>query len=228
VVDRPVGVRADGTKELIARTDGYREPCEAWTGLLRDCARRGMRAPVLAVGDSALGFWNAVSEVFPDNRRQRCWVHKTAKVLDALPKSTRPAAKRAGPGDLQRRDKELAARAVHDFERAYGAMYPKAVKRITDDEEFAEIEELAGAAPPGPWHVRQLDDFAMSLVAISFAPSPVSDEHPPSARAAARAMRVSGHPDRQQGHYAAGSGRRKSDQSRGRLVHAARPPGGNP
>lgn len=74
-----MGVRADGTKELIAMTDGYRESSEAWAGLLRDCARRGMRAPVLAVGDGALGFWNALNEVFPDTRHQRCWVHRTRK-----------------------------------------------------------------------------------------------------------------------------------------------------
>jgi transposase-like protein len=129
-----MGVRADGTKELIAMTDGYRESSEAWAGLLRDCARRGMRAPVLAVGDGALGFWNALSEVFPDTRHQRCWVHKTANVLDALPKSAQPAAKRAIREIYNAEDKEHAARAVRDFERAYGAKYPKVVKRITDDE----------------------------------------------------------------------------------------------
>ncbi|WP_329297237.1 IS256 family transposase [Streptomyces sp. NBC_00659] len=129
-----MGVRADGTKELIAMIDGYRESSEAWAGLLRDCARRGMRAPVLAVGDGALGFWNALSEVFPDTRHQRCWVHKTANVLDALPKSAQPAAKRAIQEICNAEDKEHAARAVRDFERAYGAKYPKVVKRITDDE----------------------------------------------------------------------------------------------
>ncbi|MET9978982.1 IS256 family transposase [Streptomyces microflavus] len=130
-----MGVRADGTKELIAMTDGYRESSEAWAGLLRDCARRGMRAPVLAVGDGALGFWNALNEVFPETRHQRCWVHKTANVLDALPKSAQPAAKRAVQEIYNAEDKEHAARAVRDFERAYGAKYPKVVKRITDDED---------------------------------------------------------------------------------------------
>jgi putative transposase len=71
-----MGVRADGTKELIAMSDGYRESSAAWAGLLRDCVRRGMRAPVPAVGDGALGFWNALSEVFPMTRYQRCWVPK--------------------------------------------------------------------------------------------------------------------------------------------------------
>lgn len=130
-----MGVRADGTKELIAMTDGYRESSEAWAGLLRDCARRGMRAPVLAVGDGALGFWNALNEVFPETRHQRCWVHKTANVLDALRKSARPAAKRAVQEIYNAEDKEHAARAVRAFERAYQAKYPKVVKRITDDED---------------------------------------------------------------------------------------------
>ncbi|MEU6803168.1 IS256 family transposase [Streptomyces neyagawaensis] len=130
-----VGVRADGTKELIAMTDGYRESSEAWAGLLRDCARRGMRAPVLAIGDGALGFWNALNEVFPETRHQRCWVHKTANVLDALPKSAQPAAKRAIQEIYNAEDKERAAKAVAAFAKQYGAKYPKVVKRITDDEE---------------------------------------------------------------------------------------------
>ena len=70
-----IGVRADGRKELIALADGYRESAESWADLLRDCARRGMRAPVLAAGDGALGFWGALREVFPETREQRCWFH---------------------------------------------------------------------------------------------------------------------------------------------------------
>ena len=98
-----IGVRADGRKELIALADGYRESAESWADLLRDCARRGMRAPVLAVGDGALGFWNALREVFPQAREGRCWFHKTANVLAALPKSAHPGAKKALAGDLGRR-----------------------------------------------------------------------------------------------------------------------------
>jgi transposase-like protein len=71
-----IGVRADGRKELIALTDGYRESTESWADLLRDCARRGMRAPVVAVADGALGFWGALREVFPATREQKCWFHK--------------------------------------------------------------------------------------------------------------------------------------------------------
>jgi transposase-like protein len=90
-----IGVRADGRKELIALADGYRESAESWADLLRDCARRGMRAPVLAVGDGALGFWNGLREVFPETTEGRCWFHKTANVLAALPKSAHPGAKKA-------------------------------------------------------------------------------------------------------------------------------------
>jgi transposase-like protein len=89
-----IGVRADGTKQLIALADGFRESTESWADLLRSCKRRGMAAPVLAVGDGALGFWAAVREVFPQTREQRCWFHKIANVLNALPKSAQPGARR--------------------------------------------------------------------------------------------------------------------------------------
>ena len=90
-----VGVRTDGTKELVAIADGYRESTESWAELLRDCRRRGMRAPVLAVGDGALRFWGAIRDVFPETRWQRDWVHKVANILNALPASVQAAAKRA-------------------------------------------------------------------------------------------------------------------------------------
>ncbi|MER5409031.1 IS256 family transposase [Streptomyces sp. NPDC002769] len=130
-----LGVRADGTKELIAMADGYRESSESWASLLRDCQRRGMRAPVLAVGDGALGFWNAMNEVFPETRHQRCWVHKTANCLDSLPKSAQPAAKKAIQDIYNAEDREHAAAAVKAFARQYGAKFPKAVKKIVDDED---------------------------------------------------------------------------------------------
>ncbi|MGW7489398.1 IS256 family transposase [Streptomyces sp. NPDC054786] len=130
-----MGVRTDGTKELIAMADGYRESSESWASLLRDCQRRGMRAPVLAVGDGALGFWNAVNEVFPQTRHQRCWVHKTANCLDSLPKSAQPAAKKAIQDIYNAEDKEHAAAAVKAFAKQYGAKFPKAVKKVADDED---------------------------------------------------------------------------------------------
>lgn len=130
-----IGVCADGTKELIALDDGYRESSEAWASLLRDCARRGMHALVLAVGDGALGFWKALAEVFPATREQRRWVHKTANILDALPKSAQPAAKRAVQDIYDAEDKDHARAAVKAFAGQYGAKYPMAVKRLVDDEE---------------------------------------------------------------------------------------------
>jgi transposase-like protein len=128
-----IGVRADGRKELIALADGYRESAESWADLLRDCGRRGMRAPVLAAGDGALGFWSALREVFPQTAEQRCWFHKTANVLAALPKSAHPGAKKALAEIWGAEDKAHARAAVKAFEAAYGAKFPKAVAKITDE-----------------------------------------------------------------------------------------------
>ena len=128
-----IGVRADGRKELVAITDGFRESTESWADLLRDCRRRGMTAPVLAVGDGALGFWKAVREVFPDTREQRCWFHKQANVLAALPKSVHPGAVAAMKEIYNAEDIDKAQLAIKAFEIDYGAKYPKAVAKIVDD-----------------------------------------------------------------------------------------------
>ncbi|MET4647368.1 transposase-like protein [Streptomyces atratus] len=130
-----VGVRADGSKELVALKDGYRESAESWADVMRDCARRGMRAPVLAVGDGALGFWKALTEVFPATREQRRWVHKTANVLDAMPKSAQPGAKKAIQDIYNAEDRNHADAAIQAFAKLYGAKFLKAVKKITDDQE---------------------------------------------------------------------------------------------
>jgi transposase-like protein len=128
-----IGVRADGKKELVALTDGHRESTESWAGLLRDAKRRGMRAPVLAIGDGALGFWAALREVFPETRQQRDWVHKVANTLDCLPKSAQPAARKALAQIRDAEDREHAEKAVKEFAAAYGAKYPKAAAKITED-----------------------------------------------------------------------------------------------
>jgi putative transposase len=128
-----IGVRADGTKELIALDDGHRESTESWADLLRGCKRRGMRAPVLAVGDGALGFWGALREVFPQTREQRCWFHKIGNVLNCLPKSAQPGAKAALAEIWNAEDREHAEAAARAFEAAYGAKWPKAVAKITED-----------------------------------------------------------------------------------------------
>ncbi|MBA3574850.1 MAG: IS256 family transposase [Pseudonocardiales bacterium] len=130
-----IGVRADGRKELVALADGYRESVESWADLLRDAARRGMRAPVLAVADGALGFWGALREVFPQTREQRCWFHKIANVLGALPKSAHPGAKKALAEIWNAEDKRHALDAVTAFQAAYIARFPNAVAKITDDVE---------------------------------------------------------------------------------------------
>jgi putative transposase len=98
-----LGARLDGTKELVAVEDGYRESEESWAALLRDLKKRGMRAPELAVGDGALGFWSALRDVFPETRVQRDWVHKTTNVLDSMPKSVHP---RANPPSHVQPDRE--------------------------------------------------------------------------------------------------------------------------
>jgi putative transposase len=128
-----IGVRADGSKELVALADGYRESVESWADLLRDAKRRGMRAPVLAVGDGALGFWGGLREVFPETREQRCWFHKSANVLAAMPKSAHPAAKKALAEIWGAEDKTHALAAVKVFADLFGAKFPKAAAKITDD-----------------------------------------------------------------------------------------------
>ena len=127
-----IGVRADGKKELIAVSDGFRESSESWADLLRDCRRRGMRAPMLAVGDGALGFWKALREVFPETREQRCWFHVQGNVLAALPKSAHPGAKAALAEIYNAENKDHALKAAKAFDADYGAKWPKATAKITE------------------------------------------------------------------------------------------------
>lgn len=130
-----VGVRADGTKELVAITDGDRESTESWADLLRDLKGRGMGTPVLAVGDGALGFWGALREVFPTTKAQRRWVHEVANCLNALPKSAQPTARKTlvEIRDAENRDHALVA--IESFAQQFAAKWPKAVAKIVDDAE---------------------------------------------------------------------------------------------
>jgi transposase-like protein len=130
-----VGVRADGTKELVSISDGHRESTESWADVLRDLRRRGMKAPVLAAGDGALGFWGALSDVFPETKHQKCWVHKMANVMNALPKSAQPAARAALAEVRDAEDKEHATKALERFKKDYEAKWPKAVEKVTKDAE---------------------------------------------------------------------------------------------
>lgn len=130
-----MGVRRDGHKELIAIEEGLRESAESWADLLRDCRRRGMRAPELVVGDGAMGLWKALAEVFPQARHQRCWVHKIRNVVNALPKSAQPGAKKAMQEIYNAEDRAYAEKAVKEFAQTYGAKWPKAVKKIADEQD---------------------------------------------------------------------------------------------
>jgi putative transposase len=127
-----VGVRPDGTKELVALADGYRESSESWAGVLRSLRDRGLAAPVLAVGDGALGFWAALRDVFPTTKEQRCWVHKTANCLDALPKRLQPQAKTAIQAIYNAKTRTSAVEAAKAFADAFSE-FPKATSKITNE-----------------------------------------------------------------------------------------------
>jgi putative transposase len=128
-----IGARPDGTKEVIAVEDGFRESTESWSSLLRGLKRRGMRAPVVAVGDGALGFWAAVRDVWPETREQRCWVHRLAAVLDKLPKSLQPKAKEALREMMYAPSRKECGELKDAFVAEYGAKYPKAINSLTTD-----------------------------------------------------------------------------------------------
>lgn len=127
-----IGVRPDGNKEVIAIEDGYRESEESWASLLRDVTKRGLRAPEVAVGDGALGFWAALRDVWPKTREQRCWVHKIANVLDKLPKSQQPKAKSMLHEAMNAPTRAECNKSIDAFVEAYEAKYPKATKSLVD------------------------------------------------------------------------------------------------
>src|SRR5215207_9753494 len=130
-----IGARPDGTKEVIAVEDGYRESTESWLSVLRDLARRGLRAPVLAVADRALGFWAAAREVWPETQAETCWVHRIANVLDKLPQRLQPKAKRAHHAMLYAESRAACLAESGAFVAEYAATYPKAVASLTADQE---------------------------------------------------------------------------------------------
>ena len=129
-----VGADEYGHKELLAMTDGFRESRQSWREVLLDLKRRGLKQdPKLAIGDGALGFWAALREVFPTTREQRCWVHKTMNVLNALPKSLQSKAK-AHLHDIWQAETRAAASAAFDFfVEAYGIKWDKAVAKLVKD-----------------------------------------------------------------------------------------------
>jgi putative transposase len=130
-----IGARPDGTKEVIAVEDGYRESTESWLSVLRDLHRRGMRAPVLAVADRALGFWAAARAVWPATLSETCWVHRIANVLDKLPQRLQPKAKRALHEMMYAESRAACLDGIAAFAAEYGAKYPKAVDSLTTDQD---------------------------------------------------------------------------------------------
>jgi transposase-like protein len=129
-----IGVNEQGEKRLWALSDGYRESKASWLSVLQDLAVRGLKSPpVLAIGDGALGFWAAQEEAWPETRCQRCWVHKTANVLNELPQSIQGKAK-AGLHEIWMAEtKAQAGKAFDRFVRDFGAKYPKAVDKLVKD-----------------------------------------------------------------------------------------------
>ena len=129
-----VGADEYGRKELLAMTDGFRESTQSWREVLLDLRRRGLKQdPKLAIGDGALGFWTALREVFASTREQRCWVHKTMNVLNALPRSVQAKAK-GHLHDIWQAETRAEAEAAFDFfVETYGVKWDKAVDKLVKD-----------------------------------------------------------------------------------------------
>ena len=130
-----LGVNTQGNKEFIALEDGFRESTESWLSLLRDLKARGLKAPKLAIGDGALGFWKAVTDVFPEAKHQRCWFHKMGNVIDKLPKSQQEKAKTMLKEIWMSATREDAYKAFDAFITEYDAKYPKATECLMKDKE---------------------------------------------------------------------------------------------
>jgi putative transposase len=128
------GATAEGQKELIALADGYRESEQSWRELLLDVKARGLEIePALAIGDGALGFWEAMRQVWDTTKEQRCWVHKTANVLDKLPKGAQPKAKKMLHEIYMAEGRGKAEQAFDLFVKTYEAKYPKATECLSKD-----------------------------------------------------------------------------------------------
>jgi putative transposase len=129
-----IGATPEGKKELVGLTDGVRESTQSWKELLLDLKRRGLSmAPELAIADGALGFWQALEEVWPQTRGQRCWVHKTANILNKLPKSQQSKAKRALQEIWMAETKKDARVALDGFIETWGIKYERAVECLIKD-----------------------------------------------------------------------------------------------
>lgn len=130
-----IGVNERGEKHFLAIEDGVRESTQSWREVLLQLKNRGMNIPQLAIGDGAMGFWSAMDEIYPDTRHQRCWVHKTANILNCLPKTSQPKAKKALHETWQAETKTNAENAFDLFIESYEAKYPKATVSLQKDRE---------------------------------------------------------------------------------------------
>jgi putative transposase len=131
-----IGVTEHGHKELVAVSDGFRESSASWEELLTSLRQRGLsHSPKLAAGDGALGFWNAISKVYSDTRHQRCWVHKTANILNKLPKSVQPKVKTALHEIWMASTRKDAYKAFDNALELFAPKYPKAMEFLSKDRE---------------------------------------------------------------------------------------------
>ena len=160
-----MGATRDGTKELIAITDGYRESAQSWRELLLDVRPRGLTIdPELAIGDGGLGFWGAVRKVFPQTREQRCWVHKTANVLNTLPTGVQPKAK-AMLYDIWMAETQPAAdRAFDLFLATFAAKFPAATTCLAKDR---DVRLTFYAFPAEHWiHIRTTNPVESTFATV--------------------------------------------------------------
>ncbi len=159
-----IGVRGDGVKELLAVEDGYRESTDSWAQVLRDLRDRGLTEPKLVTGDGALGAWAALRDVFPEAGEQRCWVHKIANVLDALPKRLQPRAKTL-LHEMMEAPTEAAARSAREvFRSEFDAKYPKAVGKL--DRDWRPLTAFY-SFPAEHWrHLRTTNPIESSLATV--------------------------------------------------------------
>jgi transposase-like protein len=159
-----IGVREDGIKELLAVEDGYRESEDSWSAVFRDLRDRGMNEPKLCCGDGALGAWAALHNVFPATREQRCWVHKTANVLDALPKRLQPRAKKLLHEMAEAPSRADALSARQKFAAEFDAKYPKSVAKLEKD---WEALTAFYAFPAEHWrHLRTTNPIESSFATV--------------------------------------------------------------
>jgi len=159
-----IGVREDGSKELLVVEDGYRESTESWACVLRELKARGLSEPKLVTGDGALGTWAALREVYPQARHQRCWMHKIANVLDAVPKRVQPRAKALLHEIMEGPTRSAADEALEDLRRELGAKYPKAVEKLDRDRDalFAFYD-----FPAEHWrHLRTTDPIESAFATV--------------------------------------------------------------